>query len=555
VLILTGAGTLYWLRTSPSAFAVGFRQYVKQNILSIGFPRRPDLKKGLTVTAETVYVDGAAGALPDAVAEHDVKVVYQTPDGCVFCDYANGFSVSLPADMAADISFSPKTVSFESSEAKLVVSREWSWDEDVSGFLAYYFYTCLLSPSYRENNSIELLENTKTDAYERLTVRLNGLSGKFDTYTYLDIRTNSRNFYHAMLKYSSGSQDSERLIKRVLDSFVYFAPEGEARYTADFRPEIPDNWTAETRALYDKIAASDDILWGIFTKDVMGEGIEREIPDIEDKLDYKFDIILAYAALDVGFPTEFMNRCSDEGRIVELTLQATDGNSLGLYGRSPWLALYKTEDDASIRAFARAARAFGKPFLFRLNNEMNSNWVSYGGVANLLDPDIFVQNWRTVWRIFQEEGVDNAIWIYNPNDRDAPPNSWNNQAAYYPGNGYVHIFGVTGYNNGTYYQEKWGESWREFDEIYDKIQADSSDLFGAFPWIITEFSSSSVGGDKVQWIDGMFQSLPKYQNIKAAVWFSFADYDINDGVTPARPYWLNENDAVLEAFKHGLEGG
>ncbi len=98
------------------------------------------------------------------------------------------------------------------------------------------------------------------------------------------------------------------------------------------------------------------------------------------------------------------------------------------------------------------------------------------------------------------------------------------------------------------------ENWREFEEIYDKIQAESSGLFGEFPWIITEFSSSSVGGDKVKWIDGMFRVLPKYPNIKAAVWFSFADYDINDGVTPSRPYWLNETDETLAAFRGGLEG-
>ena len=70
--ILAGAGALYWLRTSRSDFAVGFRQFVKENIYGIGFPKRPDLKKGLTVTGETVYVDGAAGTLPDDVTGHDV---------------------------------------------------------------------------------------------------------------------------------------------------------------------------------------------------------------------------------------------------------------------------------------------------------------------------------------------------------------------------------------------------------------------------------------------------------------------------------------------------
>ncbi len=437
VIILAGAGALYWLRTSKSDFAIGFRQFVKNNIYSAGFPRRPDLTKGLTVTGETVFVDGAVGTMPDKVKEHDVKVVYETPDGSVFCDYANGFSVALPADMAADIRSSPKTIAFESAAAKLVICREWSWEEDVTAFLDYYFYCCLLDNAYRVNNDIELLENTKTKDYERLTVRLNGYNGKFDTYTYLALKTDTRVFYHAMLKYASEDANAESLIARVLASFRYFAPEGEPVYTTDFRPELPENWTRETRALYDKIAASDDMLWGIFTRDVLGEGIAREIPDIENRLGQQFDIILAYIDMSGAFPSEFMERCDKEGRLVELTLQVTDSYYSTLFDNSPWLQLYKTGDDARIRKFARAAAAFGKPFLFRLNNEMNSNWVNYGGVANLLDPDIFVENWRTVYEIFQEEGAHNAIWIYNPNDRDAPPNSWNNHTAYYPGNGYV----------------------------------------------------------------------------------------------------------------------
>jgi mannan endo-1,4-beta-mannosidase len=548
--VVIGAGSLYWLRTSKSEFAQSFRQYVKNYIYPSAFPNRPNLKRGLNITGETVYVDGSIGAMPDKISGHDVKVMYETPEGSVFGDYATGFSVSLPAGMAPDLTMSPKLVSFESPGAKLVVTKEWTYDSDVTRYTDYYFYRFLLDENYRTANNIELLENTKTDKYERITVRLNGFSGKFDTYTYLLLKTGTQNFFFAMLKYSSGDQSAASLPQRVLDSFKYFKPEGTPVYTTDYAPELPDDWTADTRALYDKIANSDKVLWGIFTKNVDTEGIGTTIPGIEQKLDFKFPIILDYAALDSGFPSDFMERCSQEGRIVELTLQTTENNNSDLFAKSPWLELYKTGDDARIRAFAKAAKEFGKPFLFRLNNEMNSDWVSYGGVANLLDPDIFIDNWRTVYRIFSEEGVTNAIWIFNPNDRDAPPNAWNCEAAYYPGNGYAQIFGVTGYNNGTYYNAVTGEYWREFSDIYDRIENVSSGNFGSFPWMITEFASSSIGGDKVKWIDGMFRSLPKYANIKAAVWFSFADYD---GKTPARTYWLDENDETLAAFKRGLE--
>jgi hypothetical protein len=180
---------------------------------------------------------------------------------------------------------------------------------------------------------------------------------------------------------------------------------------------------------------SDEVWTGIeyqVASHMIAEGLDGKVPEIEQKLDYKFSLVLCYVGLDDGFPSVFMNRSYQEGRIVELTLQATESVNTALFDRSPWLELYKSGDDARLRAFARAAKEFGKPFLLRLNNEMNSDWVSYGGVTNLLDPDIFIENWRTVYRIFEEEGVNNAIWIFNPNDGDYPPNAWNCKAAYYP---------------------------------------------------------------------------------------------------------------------------
>ena len=39
--------------------------------------------------------------------------------------------------------------------------------------------------------------------------------------------------------------------------------------------------------------------------------------------------------------------------------------------------------------------------------------------------------------------------MFNPNDKNFPPAKWNNYLAYYPGNGYSHMIGVTGYNTGS----------------------------------------------------------------------------------------------------------
>ena len=63
--------------------------------------------------------------------------------------------------------------------------------------------------------------------------------------------------------------------------------------------------------------------------------------------------------------------------------------------------------------------------------------------------------------------------------------------------------------------------------------------------MITEFSCSAIGGDKVSWTEDMFKSLPKYDKIKVGIWWHAADYD---GNTLARPYFMDTPDGMLDVF-------
>jgi beta-mannanase len=98
------------------------------------------------------------------------------------------------------------------------------------------------------------------------------------------------------------------------------------------------------------------------------------------------------------FPLEGMQEAYENGKIVELTYQIVGG----AYDRNPNFDVLDGLKDDEIRRFAKQAKEFGHPFLFRLNNEMNSTWVSYSGHLSLCDPDIFVQVWRRVYDLFQE---------------------------------------------------------------------------------------------------------------------------------------------------------
>ena len=114
------------------------------------------------------------------------------------------------------------------------------------------------------------------------------------------------------------------------------------------------------------------------------------------------------------------------------------------------------------------------------------------------------------------------------------------------------MIGVTGYNTGNYFQAKTGEKWRGFNEIYKHINDRFSVMYSQYPWIITEFSCNSVGGDKQAWIKEMFDSIHQYPNIKIAVWWSYFDPD-PETKEPARRYWLDEKPEYLQEFKDGLK--
>ena len=181
---------------------------------------------------------------------------------------------------------------------------------------------------------------------------------------------------------------------------------------------------------------------------------------------------------------------------------------------------------------------------------MNGDWCPYNGYFTCRDPDIYVDFYRYIFDIFQQEGAHNAIWVFNPNGVSFPKFKWNSELVYYPGSEYVNVVGMTAYNTGTYYEH---ESWSTFDQLYSGLYADYTARY-ARPLMITEFASSSIGGDKAAWIDDMFRRLPDYPQIKAAVWWNSHDLDAADPENPvvSRPYELNETEASTAAFRRGI---
>lgn len=514
--------------------------------------------------AEGYYQNGVllgAGQKPDFT--QDVKQVVRQGNLKKLTNNPAGYTVDLPAGMALDFRYSPAYVRAWSEQLDIKISRERSPYPDVDTYLKDYpnrfIHTEEYEP-YRKLNNIKILE----DGWKQINGRRSWIirfartpaAGSKETqneYEFAYVLTGGTEFYSFMFR-TDALASQQAAIDAVLNSFTKVEAKGQAVFNLDLHPVLP-KWNAETKAFYDQMVNSKSVTWGIFTPWALTKDYTR-IASMEQKLDYHFPILLHYQFPVDPFPLEAMNKAWNERhQVVEMTMQMADGANDNAPRHNGMFDVLDGVHDQRIRQFARDAKQFGHPFLFRLNNEMNTDWSQYSGVLTLSDFDIYIKVWQRIYRIFEEEGVDNAIWIFNPNDGTYPPLNWNSHVSYYPGNEYVQMLGVTGYNTGDYKKDITGERWREFDDIYGHMAADYRPLYGKFPWIITEFASSSVGGDKAKWIRDMFKNLPKYPEIKAAVWWSYFDPDFRPGHEgeAARRYWLDEKDEYLQVFKEGLK--
>jgi len=494
----------------------------------------------------------------------DVKELHYTGDKTRFISHSQGYTLDLPADSEPDFSLQEFLCRFKSGNTDIIISREEVPEEFTADvYMDTYINRYLLRQTYLNENNITLHKNALeyVEDYKVQIVALErtpaeGSEITQNTYVYCYIFTEPKVFYRILFKTEVYDEALVDQVYKTLKSFSLEVPkQGYSRTVTDFHPVLPENWTAETRALYDSIANAEKIQWGAFVPRSVREQEWENVDLMEEQIDYELKILLEYGCHFDPFPTAGMQNAYDHGKVVEFTMHVATAMNENLAGQNPALEVLDGVHDETLRQFARDAKAFGKPFLFRLNNEMNSDWVSFGAPATMNDPDVFIGIWRRIYRIFEEEGVNNAIWIFNPNNNSFPPQNYNHMLAYYPGNGYVHMFGITGYNTGTYYAAENNEKWFEFEQLYDRIHYVSDPYFGKFPWIITEFGSSSIGGDKPQWIRSMFDVINKYGVIKAAVWFNADDMDPRPEFkdVAARPYRLDETPETIEAFREGLQ--
>ena len=202
--------------------------------------------------------------------------------------------------------------------------------------------------------------------------------------------------------------------------------------------------------------------------------------------------------------------------------------------------------DAYIESFARQAAAWRRPIMIRFAHEMNLSRYHWGGTAaeyGSASPERFRAMWRHVVGLFRRAGATNVRWAFCPNCESVPgvgnPSAapWNTARAYYPGDDYVDVLGMDGYNWGTTQTPErhgWRSAWRGFASTFGGLRAELRALAPAKPLYVFETASASAGGDKSAWLVEM-SATARAWNLAGVVWFEAdkeVDWRLLTGVSP-----------------------
>ncbi len=186
--------------------------------------------------------------------------------------------------------------------------------------------------------------------------------------------------------------------------------------------------------------------------------------------------------------------------------------------------------DRYISLFAQKIRNLERPVIIRFAHEMNLSRYHWGGSLDEFGPESperYISMFRHVAGIFKDQGVDNALFAFCPNNESLPspkfdPEAgWNRAVNYYPGDDFVDVLGMDGYNWGssqTLHEHGWSSRWLSFEGIFTDIYQELRSINPDKPVYVFETSSVRQGGNRNAWIMDALRTAGKW-GLDGIVWF------------------------------------
>lgn len=286
------------------------------------------------------------------------------------------------------------------------------------------------------------------------------------------------------------------------------------------------------------VCAAAEKTWGVYQILWDPASFERGLQRQIDTLGASPDYVLFFRDLGRGFPTEPAKICRKYGAVAVISQEPW------LWGRHDgvkpdWLAAINRGDfDGYWRKWAADAKAFGTPVILRFGFEMNGDWFAWGE-----QPEAFQQAWRRIHRMIRQEGgAHNVQFLFSPNvvwkgasDLIAPE-------LYYPGDAYVDLLGLDGYNFGDHHDQWHG--WSTYAEVFEA----SLKIMSRWkkPLLIAEMGCAA-DPRRAAWLEDFFQRFRDDPRITGFIYFNHFDPH------KAEPDWrLDADPETLAAARAGL---
>ncbi|MFN2268264.1 MAG: glycoside hydrolase family 26 protein [Desulfonatronovibrio sp.] len=196
----------------------------------------------------------------------------------------------------------------------------------------------------------------------------------------------------------------------------------------------------------------------------------------------------------------------------------------------PAIDILSGKYDEYINLFALRIRELEHPVIIRFAHEMNLkryHWGSDESEYGPESPERYKRMFRYVHTRFDEVGAENALFAFCPNaesiphpeyDQDA---AWNTAMNYYPGDTYVDILGMDGYNWGTTQRAQihgWESSWQSFEDIFSPMYHELKKINPVKPVIVFETATARQGGNRDKWVIEAFKTADSW-GLGSVIWF------------------------------------
>lgn len=194
----------------------------------------------------------------------------------------------------------------------------------------------------------------------------------------------------------------------------------------------------------------------------------------------------------------------------------------------PFHDILNGEYDNYLMKVAYEIKSWNKPLIIRFAHEMNLDRYHWGGTLeqfNAKTPEQYISVFRYIVSLFKKQGATQVLWAFCPNVDSLPKEEWNNPAHYYPGDKFVDILGMDGYNWDVTEEVakeknlKWTKPWISFEKLFGDLYQTLKDISPNKPMIVFETSTVDRKGNQKQlWIQEAIRTAKKW-NVSGIIWF------------------------------------